>query len=530
MSRKTKALGVLVVIVLLLAAGFVYRVQRNAAKTVVNKRKAQSEQAQTVAVTVSPASLGDVSSVTELTGTLRPQAELNLVPKIPGRVTRVYVDVGDSVRAGQLLLEVDQSDLRVQVKQAEAAVAAAKARLEQLKAGARPEEVAQAEAAVTQARAGAEGAKRGLESARRMFEERTATSQALNAAQTQVEVGERQRQASDALVRQASIGLQSATDNLQRLTDLFAKGAVTRAQLEAAQTQADLAKAQLQSAEASREQATAALEGSRKNLATATETYANQTALQAQLDAAESQFRSAEANLKAAEARLAQVKAGARSEDVRAAEAAVAQAEAAAELAHSQLSNALLTAPAGGTVSARFLDPGELAAPGLPALTLVSTGAVFVEVSVTENLVDKVSNGLPVAVTVDALPGRTFQGSVTNLAPAADARSHAFSARVTLPNPGGSLRPGMFASARLVTDSHQHVLVIPAEAVLDRGGDQVVFVVEGGLAHERPVKTGLGDGYMVEITRGLTPGERVVVSGQNQLADGVAVSAQDGVK
>lgn len=530
MSRRSKALVILIVILALLGVGVAYRLKQNAAKAVINKQKSQEEQVQTVAVTVAPVAVGDVAATSEVAGSLKPADEINVVPKVQGRTVRVRVDVGDRVNAGAVLAELDKVDLQAQVKQAQAGLVAARARLAQVKAGARTEEVQQAEAALAQAKAAFQGAKRGLDNTKRLYDERTASVQALNAAETQTQVGQAQYESAQALVKQAEASLKSANDNLQRMTDLFAKGAVTRVQLDAAKTQADIARAQYQSAQAGMESARVGLEGARKNLGTAKETHDSQTALQAQLDAAESQYHMAEANVKAAEARLAQVKAGARAEDIEATEAQVLQAEAAVDLAKSQLANAVITAPISGVVSARSIDPGEMTTPGMPVFTIVNTSEVFADVSVTEGLIGKVNDGQSVAVAVDAFPGKSFAGRLTNLSPVADARTRAFSSRIRLANKDGKLKPGMFATVKFATESHKNVVLIPADAIVDRNGDQIVFIVENKTARERAVKTGIGDGHSVEILSGLSQGEQLVVAGQTQLADGVAVDVQNEVK
>jgi membrane fusion protein (multidrug efflux system) len=171
-----------------------------------------------------------------------------------------------------------------------------------------------------------------------------------------------------------------------------------------------------------------------------------------------------------------------------------------------------------------------MASPGVPAFTVVTTGQVFVDVSISEGLVDKARNGQAVEVTVDAYPGRTFKGLLTNLAPAADARTRSFAARVQLANGDNRLKPGMFATVKFVTEAKRDVLVIPGDALVDRDGDQIVYVVENGTAAERSVKTGLSDGHSVEILQGLAEGDQVVVAGQTQLAAGIAVKVQNEVK
>jgi RND family efflux transporter MFP subunit len=99
-----------------------------------------------------------------------------------------------------------------------------------------------------------------------------------------------------------------------------------------------------------------------------------------------------------------------------------------------------------------------------------------------------------------------------------------------LANRDGRFKPGMFATVKFATEAKAGVLLIPADALVDRDGEQVVYVVENGVAAERAVQTGLTNGHEVEITKGLSQGDQVVVSGQTQLAEGIAVKVQNEVK
>ncbi|MDI6870441.1 MAG: efflux RND transporter periplasmic adaptor subunit [Bacillota bacterium] len=430
---------------LLVAASFVRLQQRKAVES-REAAKLEASAGERVSVEVARVQVGEVVATVEVAGTLKPENDVGVVSKVPGRVQFVRVDVGQRVKAGEVLIELDRAELLAQVRQAEAAVLAARA-------GAR---------------------------------------QTVTAAETQVQVATGQYESAQAVLRQAEAGLKSALDNLQRLQDLYAKHAATRQQLELAQTQADVARAQAESARAAVESARSGLEGAKRHLATVKEV-------------------------------------GRVGHDLTptAAEAAVVQAEAALELARVQLANAVITAPVDGIVSFRNVDPGELASPGVPLVGIVSTDQVYAEVTVTEALVGKVREGMPVQVKLDAFPGRIFTGRLANLAPAADPRSRAFSARVYLPNPKGELRPGMFATAALATERRTGVVAIPTSAVVDRNGQPAVYVVEDGRAVERPVTVGLSNRQVSEILEGLTPGETLVVRGQLQLADGVAVSVTD---
>lgn len=441
-SRKLKWAVAALIVALIVAGLSVYRLQQRQQVQTREAGKLKTAAAEKIAVEVAPVVVGEVEQRAEVSGTVRPESDIGVVSKIPGRVHRVRVDVGQAVRAGDVLVELERAELAAQVRQAEAAVVAARA-------GAR---------------------------------------QAISAAETQVQVSTGQYDSAQALLRQAQANLKSAAENLQRLTELHAKHAVTRQQLELAQTQADVARAQVESAEAAVESARSGLDGARRHLATVKEA---------------SRVGDREATTS---------------------EAAVIQAEAALELARAQLANATITAPVSGLVSFRAIDPGELASPGVPLVGIVSVDRVFVEVTLTENLLGKIKAGAPVQVQVDAFPDRKITGRIANLAPAADSRTRSYTARVHLDNSRGDLRPGMFATVFLTAERRAGVVVAPTAAIVDRNGQPTVFVVEGGRAVEREVTVGLANSQVTEIRSGLKAGEQIVVKGQLQLADGMAVS------
>lgn len=116
-----------------------------------------------------------------------------------------------------------------------------------------------------------------------------------------------------------------------------------------------------------------------------------------------------------------------------------------------------------------------------------------------------------------------FDGEVARIAPAIDPVSRTFRVEVLAKNPDRRLRPGMFVRAEIVLDSRQDVPVIPTDAVINRGGKWVVFVVEAQRAKQREVELGLVSEERVEILSGLNVGEKVVINGQDTLSDGAKV-------
>lgn len=206
--------------------------------------------------------------------------------------------------------------------------------------------------------------------------------------------------------------------------------------------------------------------------------------------------------------------------------AQVKQAQANVDLIRTQIGNAIITAPVDGEISVRLVDPGEMAAPGTPVVTIVNTTKVYVEGVVAEKDVALVKKGQQVDVKIDAAGG-IFKGVVETISPAADSRSKGYPLKVALTNQDKKLKPGMFGEVQLVTGQKDDVVIIPKEAIVDRGAGKIVYVVGGSKAEERKVILGMESGDRVEVTEGIKAGDKLVVAGQNSLTDKAAVKVQE---
>lgn len=202
---------------------------------------------------------------------------------------------------------------------------------------------------------------------------------------------------------------------------------------------------------------------------------------------------------------------------VRQAEAGVCQAEAALALAKANLANSVLTSPLDGFVTVRNVDPGEMASPTMPILTIVNIDKVAVEAGVSEWQVNRLKMGQKVKVFIAAAQAEPFEGIISNLSPAADPRTKNYTVKVEIPNPQHLIKPGMFAEIDLGVA--EEAVLVPRDAVVTRDNTSVVFIVKENKAVRRKVETGASDGRNIAIKQGLKPGERVVVSGQHRLTD-----------
>ena len=192
------------------------------------------------------------------------------------------------------------------------------------------------------------------------------------------------------------------------------------------------------------------------------------------------------------------------------------------------LENTILRSPVNGVITARNYDRGDMYAMASPIFTVQQIVPVKLLVAVSETDYTRVRKGDKVSLSVDALPGREFTGTIKRLYPVMDAATHTFNIEVVVNNGDRALRPGMYAKVT-VSFGKTNSIVVPDAAVvrMQGSGQRSVFVVEDGKAVEKLVTPGRHFNGMYEIVSGLEEGESVVVKGQNSLRNGVDVEISE---
>ena len=182
-----------------------------------------------------------------------------------------------------------------------------------------------------------------------------------------------------------------------------------------------------------------------------------------------------------------------------------------------------IKAPFNGTVTSKSVEPGDLASPGAPLLTVERGGAYRLEAQVEESRLPYIRVGQEVEVELEAL-GRGIPARVSEIVPSVDAASRAFLVRINLSNVP-NLRSGIFGRARFTTDS-KLVTVLPAEAIVSRGQVKSVYVIDQGRARNRLVTLGEQREGTAEVLSGVTAGEQVVAPVPAGLVDGSPVEVR----
>ena len=347
--------------------------------------------------------------------------EVNVMPKVSGTVKKVNVHIGDKVKAGDVLFEIDDTNQRIAAAQAAASLSTAQANYT-MNVGANLENQVN---------------------------------------QLQTSVASYEIQYND-LVRE-----------LENTKALYAVGAKSKQELDTLQSSADKLKLQLDTA--------------KENLRLTRETTIGGTK--------------------------------------KTAEAALEQAQLVYENAQTQLSYTKVKAEIDGVISACNVTVGSAASVQSPAMTIVNTDKLKFSFNIADDYINKISVGSKAYITISAAADTPYEGTVTHISPAANSTTMLYPVEIYIDNTDDKVKAGMFASLKLVVDKRENTVSVPLNAVLEKGGEQYVFIVDDkNVAHKKVVKTGIKNDKNIEITSGVQNGEKVVVVGQSFLSDGSTVN------
>ncbi len=408
----------LAIVLILLAATGVFVTSCGDSRA--NDRAAENTNNQPVAIEVTTAAAikRDLPRFFEATGSLAGDQQTDVAPQTAGKVVAVGVEIGSPVRRGQMLVQLDDAELKLRVEQAVA-------QLEQARASVR-----QAEERI------------GLRSGQSFDPNRVSE------------------------VAAAKVALDLAEKNLRRAEKLIESGDVSRSFFDEQRARRDQLK----------EQYDVALAQARQNYAA-----------------------------------------------VVVARTIVANAESQLALARKNLSYSVIPSPIDGFVSERTADLGEYVSPQQKVATVVRTNPLRIRIDIPEQAIPEVRVGQSVSITTSAWPDQNFSGRVARIAPNVSATSRTLTVEAEIENNNGALKPGQFATVRILQERADPAVLGPARAVVTEAGVSRVFVIKEGRAEQRLVQTGQTEGDLMEIRTGVASDELVATSNVQQLSDGIAV-------
>ena len=171
----------------------------------------------------------------------------------------------------------------------------------------------------------------------------------------------------------------------------------------------------------------------------------------------------------------------------------------------------------------RNADLGEYVSPTSKVATIVRINPLRIRIDIPEQAIPEVKVGQSVSVTTSAWPDKNFSGRIARISPNVTPSSRTLSVEAEIDNSSGALKPGQFASVRILQSRSQPAVLVPARAVQTDAGVSRVFVIKDGRAEQRLVQLGQTESDLMEIKSGVAEGEQVATSNLDQLSDGIAV-------
>jgi RND family efflux transporter MFP subunit len=486
---------ILIIVVALLSASLTYALVKNKPAAVTAPAEPESAGALSgLKLVTEPAVAGESWQQITATGKVGPNVNkvVKVGPRIAGKIVRVYANVGDTVRQGQVLAtlsSVELAEARASYRQASAKVKAAKESYDrQMKF-----------------------AKLGAFSSRPVEEARSEFNSAQgDLAQARSELAENKSE----LVRAESELAQCAA-RLDRAKELYKDQIVSRNDLESAEAEFKRDSADVEGAKSRISQTEAKIQQTEARVAIA-KTYLNREEkilggdllASKELQAAKSELTSAELELRAAAdtIRVLGASPGGSGDTI------------------------AITSPISGRVVERMVNLGEMADPTATLFTVMNLADVWVEADVYEKDLARIRKGQVAEIRVNSYPDRVFSGKVTHISDVLDPESRTATIRCAVSNSTGLLKPEMFATVSIITAKNGGAVLIPTAAVLDDAGKKIVFTpcaecpedVKAGTnacgAYDKiEVELGPTHGSKVEALSGLEPGVLVVTEGGFQL-------------
>lgn len=206
----------------------------------------------------------------------------------------------------------------------------------------------------------------------------------------------------------------------------------------------------------------------------------------------------------------------------------VSQAQSQLDMARQNLADCKIYAPAAGIVSRKLFEDGMTAVTSQPIVNILDISSVKVRVAIPEKEIADIKSTTRTAISVEAI-GRSMEGGRIDKCLTADATTHTYDIKITLPNSDGALLPGMIANVRLQTATSKDVvsaITLPVRCVQGYEGQHFVWLVDGKKARRQPVTVGATYGNRVVITSGLSGGESVITAGYQKVGEGSPVKTK----
>jgi len=474
---------------------------------------------------------GNVSQEISVTGTVKQGEEINLAFKNSGRIEKILVKVGDSVKTGEVLVRLDTAQLEIQLQESKASLEIAQAKLDKLLAGSSQEEIKSAETDVNNAQISLTTAEENLSQAygsalNTLDDSYLKIYNSYNTADSIQRTYFTTDDQDGLKVKENKYLIKSTMDRVKPYIDT-AKSDSKNDNIDTALSETKKAldviadslgiirgicEDPLYRDRVSSTDKTS-LDTRRTDINTA---RTNITTSQQTISLKELSIDSAEGALQVAKDNLAVVKAKPRQEDIDLYQAQVNQAQSELNLLKAQIEDAILISPTNGEITQINKRIGEIAQPALAesVISLLPNNPFQITVDVYEEDIVKISIGNSVDINLTAFPNEIFKGKVISIDPAEKIKEGVvyYETTIDFENPPEKIKPGMTTDLTITAMTKENVLIIPKAAIEEKDNKTIVQVAKGKNLENREIEIGLkGNNDMVEVISGLKEGEEVAI-------------------
>ncbi len=262
------------------------------------------------------------------------------------------------------------------------------------------------------------------------------------------------------------------------------------------------------------------LNNARENLENTKRLYEAGAVSKSQLEQVEIALEQQETQM---QAQLDQAEMSASSKITDLANSQLEQAKLAYTQAKDALDNTIITSPLSGVVTSINIEIGSMASNAQASMNVVDMDRVYVGMEVVEGLINKLTPGQKVDLTIPAISSEPISAVLDNINPIPDTRTQLYGIKIYIENKDNIIKPGMFANVEIPLEVKDNVLSIPSQAVIVKGEKNIVYIVEDDKAIEKEIKVGLDTGSEVEIIEGLEDKDMVITKGFDYVENGKTI-------
>jgi RND family efflux transporter MFP subunit len=488
---------------------------------------------QGVSVRVASVELTTLEQSSEIVGNLEAEEAVSIQSEVDGRLIEIYVRPGDRISPGMTIARLDSREAEIQLRQGQANLISAQARLAELQAGPRIEEIAQARARLSQSTARLAELEAGsraedIAQARARLRQAEARLQALSGGGSRSqEIAQAEAQIADAEAR-----LDLSAQRVRRNEELLNEGAISRDRFDEVVAENRRAEAALEEAKQRLEELKETKNEDRE-AAEAAVVEATQALAREERGPRVETIAAAEAEVEERSQELRRLENGTRPEEIAAAEAEVAEVQAQIRALEVGIEDTRVIAPFSGIVGDVPVKIGDYLSRGSVLTTLTQNDTLDLRILISIDRLPELRLGMPVEI-YNSNNESLAQGRISFISPQVNTESQTVLAKATFDNSKGQLLDGQFVRAKIIWSRRPGAIVVPATAVVFQGDERFMYLVEQSppeaegeepllKAKKQPVKLGFVEGDRIEILEGLEPGDQIITSGLQRLSDGATI-------